>query len=160
MKFDPFQWHEVKANEEVQVAKGWLRLRCSAEVAAYLSAEGHEALLGLGASFDAEVSEEMTLRVDAPEGARVFLHRPRGSAFEPDQEVYTNIDRMPSESGNLAEVNRAVRLFEMQRRAALREIRAERDALVAARAAQVVEPEAKPVVDLAVQPAGEPEASS
>lgn len=156
MKFDPFSWHEVKANEEIQVRKGWLRLRCSAAAPLYVSAEGHEVCAGVASAFDLDLSEAVSFRLDAPKGVRVFLHRPFDTSVEPEGEVFTNIDRMPSESGSMAEVTRAMRVFELQRRAALREIRAERDALVAVKAerAEVVEDTA------ADDPADDQEASA
>lgn len=66
---------------------------------------------------------------------RVFLHRPFGTSMEFEGETFTNIDRMVSESGNLLEVKKAMRAFQLEQRAMLGQIRAERDNLVAERAA-------------------------
>lgn len=147
MKFDPFSWHEVKANEKIQARKGWLRLRCSAEAPLYIEAEGHEVLVGVGTSFDVETSEAVRFTLQAGPEVRVFVHRPLGTSFEPVGETFTNIDRMVSESGNLLEVKRAMRAFQLEQRAMLGQIRAERDSLVAARAAAAqatVEPPVDP----------------
>lgn len=134
MKFDPTNWQEVPTNEEIEARKGRLQLRCSAPAALYITAHGQEALYGYAADFDAEVTEAVSFRVEAAEGVRAFGFIAARSAVMFAGEVFTNIDRMPNESGNLNEVTRAMRVFELQRRAALREIRAERDALVAAKA--------------------------
>lgn len=141
MKFDPFVWKEENTNEEIEVGEGWLRLRCSAPAALYVTAQGFEALVGYAPSFDLQLSEELTFRVEGPDGLRVFRHVAVLTSVRPEGEVFTNIDRMPNESGNVSEVTRAMRMFELQRRAALREIRAERDALVAVKSkqAEVVE---------------------
>ena len=151
MKFNPFEWKEVKPHEENIYEKGLLVLRCSQAGALYLAAQGCEALVGVGTAFDVQTSEQVTWRFDAPKGARVFMRVPERSAVEPEGEVYTNIDRMPDESGSVAEVTRALRQFELERRAGLRELRAEREAIRAERESLVEKPVADPV------PLSEPE---
>lgn len=125
MKFDVFSWDEVKTNEKVQTGKGVLRLRLSAPAALYFEAEGVEALAGYGADFEVEVSDPVTFRVEGPKTIRAFMFRPLPTAVEAVGEVYTNIDRMPGESGMVAEVTRARRQLEMERRSMLKEIREE-----------------------------------
>lgn len=139
MKFDIFSWQEVKPNEEIQARKGVLRVRASAPVALYVQADGYEVLAGVGLTHEVDLSEAVIWRAEAPKGTRVFWQPPAVTSVRCEGEVYTNIDRMPHESGQVAEVTRALRMFELQRRQALREIRAERDALLAARAAQGVD---------------------
>ncbi|MBL4917254.1 hypothetical protein [Szabonella alba] len=159
MKFNPLNWSEVKPNEKIETGKGILRLRASQTAALYIEAQGVEALYGLGADFDVEVSEAVAFRVDAPKGTRVFHYRPGNTSFEPTGEVYTNIDRMPDESGTLAEVLRARRVFELEQRAMLREMRAETakqlKLLKAQNKASLVEPSPAPAP--ADPPAPDPE---
>lgn len=146
MKFDPFVWAEVQSNEKTETGKGILRVRCSAPAPLYVEAEGYEVLAEVGTAFEIDLSEAVTWRVDAPKGARIFWMPSALTSYRPQGEVYTNIDRMPHESGQLAEVTRAMRMFELERRATLKEIRAEAVALRAAREASahpadpVVEP--------------------
>lgn len=128
MKFDPKSWFEVKPNEPIQVEKGELRLRASAIVPLYAETQGFEALVGVQSAFEVEFSEAVTVRFEASKGVRAFVYRPLQTSLEPVGEVFTNIDRMPDESGALAEVTRARRMFEFERRSMLREIRQERDA--------------------------------
>lgn len=154
MRFDLFSWQEFRCNEEVPFGEGQLRLRLSAPAPVYFSAQGVEALAGFGAAFDIEVSEAVTVRVEAPEGVRAFRWVPPVTAVEPEGEVFTNIDRMPDESGSVAEVLRARRLFEFERRAALRDIRAARDELVARTKEQAMAPE--PSAEPEAQPEQEP----
>lgn len=123
MKFDPYSWLEVQSNVEVQASKGRLQLRVSAPCPLYVTAQGVEALVGVSTEFTVEVAEEITFRLDAPEGVRVFVYDPVPTAVVADGEVFTNIDRMVSESGMLQEVTRARRQLEFERRAMLREIR-------------------------------------
>lgn len=124
MKFDPFKWDEVKADGKNYCEKGVLRLRCSREVALFVEAQGLEALVGVGTSFEVEVSQAVTWWAE-PVGkpARLFIHVPRNGVVIPqDEVVFTNIDRMVDESGPIMEVRRALRELEISRRAALREI--------------------------------------
>lgn len=150
MKFCPFNWNEVKPNEENKARKGWLRLRLSAPCPVYIQAKGYEALAGFGSSFDLDLSEAVTFRVEAPKGVRVFQYLPPSSAREPASEVYTNIDRMPDESGNLLEVRQGMRQLELMRRQVLRDIRAARDAALPLKPAKPEEP------DTVVEPVTEP----
>lgn len=147
MKFDPFAWNEVKPNEKIAHKKGWLRLRLSAPAPLYIESQGYEALAGVGTAFDLEVSEAVTFRAEAPKGTRIFVHAPFATTTIPSGEVFTNIDRMPDESGAVAEVRRAAREFEIERRAMLRDIRQQREALraevEAARRSDEPEPKSK-----------------
>lgn len=128
MKFDPFNWQEEQANAKIKVRKGRVRLHVSAPAPVYFEAEGVEALVGVGTAFDFTVSEPGFVTV-AAEGVRVFRLGDPLTAFEAEGEVFTNIDRQPMESGMLADVLRAKRMFEIERREVLRELREARDAV-------------------------------
>lgn len=125
MKHNLFNWLEVKANEELEHAKGRVRLRCSKVAAIFVTAQGFETLAAVGTEADFEVSEAVTLRIELPEGGRAFLRTEEDSARKPGAVVYTNIDRMPDESGSMAEVLRARRRLEIERRRLMADIRAE-----------------------------------
>lgn len=125
MKFDIFSWQEVKPNEEIQARKGILRVRASAPVALYVQAEGYEVLAGVGLSHEVDLSEAVIWRAEGPEGTRVFWQPPAVTSVACEGEVFTNIDRMPHESGMLAEVTRARRMLEIEKRQMLAEIRRE-----------------------------------
>ena len=130
MKFDPMAWQEVSPNEEISV-KGRLQLRCSAPSPLYIQSEGIEALAGVATEFHISDLPEVIARVDAAPGVRIFVHRGYSSSVRAEGEVFTNIDRMVHESGAMQEVTRARRLFEIERRAALAEMRAEHQAFTA-----------------------------
>ena len=130
MKFDPLAWEEVSPNEEINV-KGRLQLRCSAPSPLYIESEGLEALAGVATEFQITDLPEVIVRVDAAPGVRIFLYRGYSSSVRDEGEVFTNIDRMVHESGAMQEVTRARRLFEIERRAALAEMRAEHEAILA-----------------------------
>lgn len=123
MKFDPLTWNEVPTNENFQIGKGVMRLRASAPVPVYVEIHGVEALADYGTNVEIEVSEAARAKVVAPKGVRVFVYTPLPTVVQAEGEVFTNIDRMPSESGPMAEVTRALRALEIERRAALRDIR-------------------------------------
>ena len=134
MRFDPLAWDEVSPNEE-NICKGTLRVRASREGALYVQVEGVEALYGLGTTFEVQAPSEMIWRLEAPADARVFVQRMFGTSFECEGEVFTNIDRMPHESESVAEVTRARRMLELERRSFLAEVRAE-NAVIAAQLAE------------------------
>lgn len=142
MKFDVFQWDEVKHGEE-RKAKGVLRVRCSASAPLYIEAEGYEVLASVGTAHEIDLAQEVSWRVDAPKAVRVFVQQAAQTAFDlSEEEVFTNIDRMPDESGSMAEVLRARRQFELERRSLLNELRAEKAELRAARKARRAEKKA------------------
>lgn len=151
MKFNPCDWKEVKPHEKAVSQKGMLRVRCSIAAPLYIESFGAQALAGVATAFDLDLSEEVIWHFDAPKGARVFVFSPERAVRKVEGEVFTNIDRMPDESGSVAEVTRALRQFELERRAGLRELRAEREALAAERAAAAVEP----LVETLADPASE-----
>lgn len=134
MKFDPLAWNEVKHGSQTDAQKGKLRVLCSAQAPLYITIKGFpEVLAGVGTAFEIELAHEVTWRVDAPKDVRVFVYRPRSTSVEFDGEVYFNLDQMPMESGSVLEVKQALRAFELERRAALREMRDERAAIRAER---------------------------
>lgn len=157
-KFDVFSWDEVKTNEKVKNAKGQLWLRFSAPSALYIEAEGVEALAGYATEFDLEISEAVTFRVEAPKGVRAFRFSPPATSVVAAGEVFTNIDRMVHESGMVAEVTKARRLLEMERRQMLADIR--REAAVARASVKATRPKASAdpevVVPAEVSDEGEP----
>lgn len=127
MKFDPFAWNEVQPNEKIKADAGILRVRCSVPAPLYVEAQGFEALASVAVDHEVEVSAPVTFHVAAAKGVRIFWQPPAvlETVFAAEQEVFTNIDRMPYESGAMAEVTRARRQLEMERRAMLRDIRVE-----------------------------------
>ena len=91
---------------------------------------------GIGTTFEVQTPAEMIWRLDAPADARVFVQRMFGTSFECEGETFTNIDRMPHESESMAEVTRARRMLELERRSFLAEVRAENAAISAQLAAK------------------------
>lgn len=156
MKFDPFVWDEVKTNEEIQRPKGKLQLRLSAPGAVYVTSQGYEALVGYGTSFDLDLAEPHSIRVEAGKGIRAFIYAPAPTTFVAVGEVFTNPDRLPHESGSMAEVLRARRMLEIERRAMMKEMRSAHSEMIA-RIRQNTPPE-NPVIETE-EPAeqGEPE---
>ena len=130
MRFDPLAWDEVSPNEE-NISKGTLRVRAARQGALFVQVEGVEALYGVGTSFEVEAPSEMIWRLEAPAQARVFVQRMFGTSFQCEGESFTNIDRMPHESESVAEVTRARRMLELERRSFLAEVRAENAAISA-----------------------------
>lgn len=119
----------MKTNVEIKAPKGRLQLRLSAPSPVYVTAFGCEALAGFAAVFDLDVSSEVTFRIDAADGVRAYRFQPECTTAKPEGPVFTNIDREPQESHAVAEVTKALRMFKIEQRSALRELRAERAAM-------------------------------
>lgn len=126
MRFDPFNWSEVKPNVEIKVDNGRLQLLCSVPSQVYVTAQGYEVLAGVGQEVNLQISEEVTFRIESDAPGRYFVYQPERIALEAEGEVFTNADRMIEESGTIAEIRRELRAFELERRETLREIRMER----------------------------------
>lgn len=146
MKLDAMSYSEVKKpHGKNPCAKGRLLLRCSAPCALYVTIDGRETLAGYAAAHDVEIPAAATFTVTGPDGLRVFQRVEKPASFVDLGEKYTNIDRLPDESGSVLEVKRALRSMELQRRAILDDIRAEREKLkrekVERRKREVVDPE-------------------
>lgn len=120
-RLDVFNWKEVKNGETF---RGVMHLRASAQIAAYISVEGYEVLAGAGTEIHVRFQGEGVLRVEAPQGVTVWAHQLSAVTFEPNGEVYMNVDRKPHESAAMQEVKRALRELEIGKRSALAEITA------------------------------------
>lgn len=131
MKFNPLEWSEVKQNAQVQIPSGLLQLRSSAPFALAIESEGVEVPYGEAHEFRLVLKNDarITVKGKAPV---VKKDRPRRD-FKSEGEVFTNLDRMPYESGSVDAVTRAARMFKLEQRAMMRELREERALIEAAR---------------------------
>lgn len=123
MRFDPFSWEELQVSTPYDEKRGRLKLRVSAPSALYVQALGVETLFGYGADFDVTCAHPFSFKVEGPKGARAFAYSPADNHYTSTAEVYTNGDRLPMESGTMAEVRREIRLHrlhQMQERNELR----------------------------------------
>lgn len=111
MKLDLYNWTEVKLGQKIHSDTGRVKVRTSNPANFYVTdmIEGIEILAGSGQSIDFKAGSAVNYIVDAPEGTRVFVYAPRKNFSEAVGEVYTNIGRMPNESGTLNEVKKALR---------------------------------------------------
>lgn len=140
MKFTPNDWEElIPPMSWYNALVGPVEVVTNMPCALYVNTpEGQEKLFGYGTNFFVEIAGEFSFRPhSAQTGFRSFRKRPDLSTLYEDPpeetEVFTNIDRMPDESGTVAEVTRALRMMEIERRAILSEIRSERASLEALR---------------------------
>lgn len=144
MKYDPFIWSEVIPNQAFGGPMGRLVLNLSAPAALFISAEGVESCAGYGAFFDLSISEAYSFRVEASKSVRVFVRDMPNVTYEPTGESYTNIERLPMESGSMIEIKKALRMQKLEQRELLNEIRRETRELHARRKALVVDQEPGP----------------
>lgn len=138
MRFDVFNWASVDTGAGHESSRGRLYLRAATDkMAVFVECEGYEALAGYGWQVDVTLSCPFRWRVEVPDGVEVYIFSPRIEVLEPTGEVFTNIDRKPSESGAVLEVSKALRVFKLEQAHALREIRQERESLDVARSRRV-----------------------
>lgn len=130
MKFDVFKWTVVAVDTWLPAASGVVRVNCTDAVQCWLQHDGFAVLAGVGHSFDLEVSPqvEFCLRSILPD-TECFSWSPTPTYFDAPGEVFTNLDRKPSESGTLLEVKRALRLHGLEQLALRKEMKRERDEL-------------------------------
>ena len=147
-RLDVFNWKEVENGERFQ---GRMHLRASGQVAAFLEVEGFEVLAGYGSEIEVTFEGTGVLRIEAPKGVKVFAYCKTRQGLESKGEIFTNIDRKPHESAAMLEVKRALRLFEVQKRKSLNELRAiEEEAKAARKAAKQARKAAEAEVEEAV----------
>nr|QJB21519.1 MAG: hypothetical protein [Microvirus sp.] len=161
MKINPLEWSEVL--ETTFEAQGLLQLRSADPFAIAIETEGVEVVLG--AASEHRVPLVGPSRVTLVGGEfRVFRRDIPSRVYRMTGEKFTNIDRLPQESGSVAEVTKALRMAKLEQRAMMREIREEharnKAELAAARAKEedLIEPEPEPVPDPDPEPEPEPEA--
>lgn len=151
--YDPTMWKEVKPGE-LFAASGRVNLVATHEMQLWCEVQGVEVLVAVGRELSRSYTDTgVTWWVEGPEDARVFVEE-RGKAFHrPRGEKFTNIDRKPQESGTLLEVRRALRQIQLERRATIQALRAERVGKKLKKAG-----EAPPVEPIPVEPVpGDPD---
>jgi len=156
MKFNPLDWSEIKANAEIQVPSGLLQLRCTGSASLFVTSEGVETCYGHGTEFRLTLPEEATVKVNILTPGRVFKRDVKSRTVRDTSEKFTNIDRLPQESGTMLEVTRALRTLKLEERAMVRRIREERaqaEAVIERTKPPAPAPEPEP------DPAPEPEAA-
>lgn len=151
MKFNPLEWSPVR--EIFEAPSGVVQLRSAAPFGVTVEAEGVEAASGYAAHHRLALPGPARVTVTAT--APVFRKDQPTRVYRCEGEVFTNIDRLPQESGTVAEVTKAMRLWKLEQRALMRQIREERASFEAARAKadddQVVETEPEPEPEPAPQ---------
>lgn len=153
MKFNPQQWTVLKNGQTFEL-QGRLHVRSTAQIAVQVTDQfGCTALAGIGHEIKALFGSPVQVTLEILSGdaeADIFVYQPQNMPIRCTGEIFTNVDRMPMESGTMVEVKRALRELELNRRGMLREIRAERAAFRAEKgasrldaAAEAKEPEAQ-----------------
>ena len=155
MKINPLEWSEV--GETTFKAEGLLQLRSADPFAIAIETEGVEVVLGAASEHRVPLVGPSRVTLVGGE-SRVYRRDIPSRVYRMTGEKFTNIDRLPQESGTLAEVTKARRLFQLEQRAMIREIReeharnkAELEA-VRAREAALIEPVPEPVPEPEPEP--------
>lgn len=159
MKLNPLEWSQIPNGQEIEAPAGVVQLRGSAPFAVLVSSFGCASVQFVDAQARLRLPEASTLKViPSQEGVLVFMKDQPSRVVHMTGEKFTNIDRLPSESGTMQEVTRALRLMKLEERAMIRRIREERDAAqdVIERAKPKPDPESKPDPEPKPEPDKEP----
>lgn len=133
-RLDVFNWKEVQNGE---IFQGRMHLRASSQIAAYITVEGFQVLAGTGTEIEVTFDGQGELEIIGPKDVRVFAHCKSREGLDVKGEIYTNVDRKPHESAAMQEVQRALRLFEFEKRKSIAEWRSiESEAKAACKAAK------------------------
>lgn len=127
-KFDPYDWLDMPVNALVAHPAGVVRVATNATAALYsVLPSNREVLIGLGNRWSIDMAEAGNIKlVTTAANPKAVIYIDRSSSFDYDtEEVWTNIDQMPVESGHQAEVTAALRRFEYEKRLMLAEMRSE-----------------------------------
>ena len=131
MKFNPTDWKEVKPNAEIEVGQqALLQLRTTAHASLFVTTEGVEALAGEGTAFYVSIPPLSSFKVNLLTPGKVYQKVTHNRAFRDTSEVFTNIDRLPHESGNMAAVLAPGRIQQLNFNRMMRQMKAERAALL------------------------------
>ena len=159
MKLNPLEWNQV--DETTFKAQGVLLLRSSSPFALSIQTQGVEASVGADTFHAIPLTEasEVTLLGGT---AKVYRKVPPSRVVIGNaDETFTNIDRLPQESGTVAEVTKALRLMKLEERAMIRRIREERalsEAVIEARKPKAdLDSEAEAQAEREAKPEGDAE---
>lgn len=147
MNFDPYAWTEVRPDTEYEIRAGRLHLRLPAPGALYIGRAGRDVLYGYGHEFRVSVTGDCSFHFSGVKGmGAVYDPEPPVCVPNPLDEVFSNADLHPLESGSMLEVRKALRAFQVEQQGVLATVRREtrklHDAVAAAKAAQLGEAEA------------------
>lgn len=147
MKINPLEWSEV--HETTFPAQGVLFLRSSQPFALSVESYGVSVAVGPETAHRIPLSEASQVTIVGG-AAKVYRKAPPSRVVHMTGEKFTNIDRLPQESGTMLEVTKALRMLKLEERAMVRRIREERDLALAmtrakeAEETEVIEEEAEP----------------
>lgn len=136
MKINPLEWNQI--DETSFEADGLLLLRSSQPFALSIEAFGVSVAVGAETSHRIPLPERSKVTIVGG-SAKVYRKEPPSRLVVSNEETFTNIDRLPQESGTMLEVTKAVRLMKLEERAMIRRIREQReltDLVLAARNAK------------------------
>lgn len=150
MKFNPLEWSQVDG-KTFQAPPGLLQLRGAALFGVVVESHGVEAAYAFASEHRLTLPDAAKVTLIAVDGFAVYRKDRPSRVYRMTGEKFTNIDRLPQESGTVAEVTKAMRLMKLEQRALIRGIREEearaKAAIAAAKAkaeAVVEEPEPEP----------------
>lgn len=120
--FNSGDWREEKGTT-FEVASGVLFVMSNKPVSVFVETDGVESFLGTGTQIRYKTQAKMNVRLERPPASIVHVYDPIKQVTRPTGPVFTNADRMPLESGTLFEIRRAARMFQLERKRQVEEMR-------------------------------------
>jgi hypothetical protein len=124
MKLNPLEWNQV--DETTFQAQGLLLLRSSQPFAFTVETFGMEVAVGPASYHEIPLPDAAKVTLLGGK-AKIYRKTPPPRLVVSNEETFTNIDRLPHESGTMMEVTKALRLMRIEERATIRRIREQRD---------------------------------
>jgi len=159
MKINPLEWNEVPHDEEIQARSGVVFLRGSGPFSVLLTSHGVTSVQFFASQGSLRLPPETSFKVIPAPGVTVYQKDPPRRVVRMTGEKFTNIDRLPQESGAMHEVTKALRMMKLEERAMVRRIRDERDLSLRMLEQAKAKEEAVVEDDPASEPKAEPEAN-
>lgn len=112
MNLDPNNWRLIKNGKAHSFPAGTInmRMRPGAEIQITSGGVQFTAYASLDGTFRQKVAEDALVEVES-DG---YIYHPATTICERRDEVFTNLDRRPSESGSVYEVTKALRLLDLR----------------------------------------------
>lgn len=113
MRTDLSKWRNIESEKATFAPDGicWLRLRPFSEVE-IIDQNGQSSMVVASATGEIRIRTKGQVTVKA--SSEGMIYHPHNPVITKRDEVFTNLDRLPHESGNVSAVTQALRLIELK----------------------------------------------
>ena len=120
--FNPTEWVPIATGSPFELEQEALHLRSENPMVVFVEYRGVQAIAATGLDCNVRVPRDAIVTIKAK--GMVFLETRHVPVYQPQGEVFTNVDRLPHESGSLDAVRSELRRFKLEQRSELMRLRA------------------------------------